>query len=160
MNKLNIELENCYGIKKLKYTFDFTANSTYAIYAPNGIMKTSFAKTFLDLSKVVESHDSIFKERKTKRNITDETAAELNSEQVFVVVPYAQDFKSQKISTLLVNKVLKEKYEKIHADINDKKEILLVELTNLSRLKKKLLKKLFQMTLSTHQKNFLNPFLE
>ena len=136
MNKLNIELENCYGIKKLKYTFDFTANSTYAIYAPNGIMKTSFAKTFLDLSKVVESHDSIFKERKTKRNITDETAAELNSEQVFVVVPYAQDFKSQKISTLLVNKVLKEKYEKIHADINDKKEILLVELTNLSGLKK------------------------
>ncbi len=135
MNKLNIELENCYGIKKLKYTFDFTTNSTYAIYAPNGIMKTSLAKTFFDLSNGEESHDSIFKERKTKRNITDEAAAELNSEQVFVVVPYAQDFKSEKISTLLVNKVLKEKYEKIHADIDEKKEILLVELGKLAGIK-------------------------
>lgn len=135
MKKIDIELENCYGIKKLKYSFDFTTNRTYAIYAPNGIMKTSFAKTFLDLSNGEESHDSIFKARKTKRNITDESAKELNSAQVFVVLPYAQDFKSKKISTLLVNKELKEKYEKIHADIDEKKEILLVELATLSGLK-------------------------
>lgn len=135
MNKLNIELENCYGIKKLKHSFDFTSKSTYAIYAPNGIMKTSFAKTFLDLSNGQESHDSIFKDRQTKRSITDEAAVELSKEQVFVVLPYAQDFKSKKISTLLVNKELKEKYEKIHANIDEKKEILLSELANLSGLK-------------------------
>jgi energy-coupling factor transporter ATP-binding protein EcfA2 len=135
MNKLNIDLENCYGIKKLKSTFDFTAKSTYVIYAPNGIMKTSFAKTFLDLSNGEESHDSIFKERKTKRSITDETTSELNSNQVFVIVPYAQEFKSKKISTLLVNKELKEKFEKIHANIDEKKEALLAELANLSGLK-------------------------
>jgi hypothetical protein len=41
MNKLNIELENSYGIKKLKCSLDFTDKSTYSIYAPNGIMKTS-----------------------------------------------------------------------------------------------------------------------
>lgn len=135
MNKLNIELENCYGIKKLKCSFDFTKKSTYAIYAPNGIMKTSFAKTFLDLSNGEETHDSIFKDRKTKRNVTDETATELISNKVFVVLPYSQDFKSKKISTLLVNKKLKEKYEKIHTDIDEKKEILLVELKNLSGVK-------------------------
>ncbi|NQV17137.1 MAG: hypothetical protein HQ534_01135 [Armatimonadetes bacterium] len=136
MKKLNIELENCYGIKKLKCSFDFTEKSTYAIYAPNGAMKTSFAKTFLDISNGEESHDSIFKDRKTKRNITDESATELISNKVFVVSPYSRDFKSKKISTLLVNKKLKEKYEKIHADIDDKKEILLVELKNLSGVKK------------------------
>jgi hypothetical protein len=135
MNKLNIELENCYGIKKLKYGFDFTANSTYAIYAPNGIMKTSFAKTFLDLSNGTASQDSIFKARATKRSIIDETATELSSAQVFVVVPYAQEFKSKKISTLLVNKELKEKYEKIHSDIDDKKELLLVEIGKLAGIK-------------------------
>jgi len=128
MNKLNLELENCYGIKKLKHSFDFTSKSTYAIYAPNGIMKTSLAKTFLDLSNGQESHDSIFKNRKTKRIITDDTAKEISSAQVFVVLPYLQEFKSKKISTLLVNKELKEKYEKIHADIDEKKEILLGEL--------------------------------
>src|SRR3990167_4996490 len=135
MNKVNIELENCYGIKNLKHSFDFTSKSTYAIYAPNGIMKTSFAKTFMDLSNGAESHDSIFKDRKTRRSIIDEATAELNSAQVFVVLPYAQDFKSKKISTLLVNKELKEKYESIHADIDEKKEILLAELENLSGIK-------------------------
>jgi len=135
MNKLNIELEYCYGIKKLKHSFDFTTKSTYAIYSPNGIMKTSLAKTFLDLSNDEESHDSIFKARKIKRSITDESAAELNNAQIFVVLPYAQDFKSKKISTLLVNKELKEKYEKIHADIDEKKEILLSELEKHTGLK-------------------------
>jgi hypothetical protein len=135
MNKLNIELESCYGIKKLKHSFDFTAKSTYAIYSPNGIMKTSFAKTFLDFSNGEESHDSIFKNRITKRSITDETATEIKDSQIFVVLPYAQDFKSKKISTLLVNKELKEKYEKIHADINAKKEILLSELSKYSGLR-------------------------
>ena len=60
MNKLKIELENCYGINKLKYDFDFTDKRTYAIYAPNGIMKTSFANSFMDLSNDIESKDLIF----------------------------------------------------------------------------------------------------
>lgn len=135
MNEVKVELENCYGIKKLSYDFDFSSKPTYAIYAPNGIMKTSFAKTFLDLSNNEESHDSIFKERITKRNIKDESNAEISSAEVFVILPYAQDFKCKKISTLLVNKELKEKYENIHADIDEKKEILISELKSLSGLK-------------------------
>ncbi|OFY86680.1 MAG: hypothetical protein A3F72_15700 [Bacteroidetes bacterium RIFCSPLOWO2_12_FULL_35_15] len=135
MKKLKVELENCYGIKKLDYEFDFSARSTYAIYAPNGVMKTSFAKTFLDISNGQTSQDSIFKDRKTKRKITDEVAAEINSANIFVIVPYAQDYKSKKMSTLLVNKELKEKYEKIHADIDEKKEILIDGLKSLVGMK-------------------------
>ena len=123
MNKLNIELENCYGIKKMVCKFDFTQKSTYSIYAPNGIMKTSFAKTFMDLSNGVESKDLIFKGRKTKRIINDENNAEISREQVFVIVPYNKEYKSNKISTLLVNKELKEKYEQIHFNIV-KEEVL------------------------------------
>ena len=111
MNKLNIELENCYGIRKLKCNFDFTEKSTYSIYAPNGIMKTSFANTFMDLSNDVESKDLIFKERNTERIINDENNAAISSKQVFVIVPLNKEFKSNKISTLLVNKELKEKYD-------------------------------------------------
>ena len=135
MNKLNIELENCYGIKKLKCNFDFTEKSTYSIYAPNGIMKTSFANTFMDLSNGVESKDLIFKGRKTKRIINDENNAEISGEQVFVIVPYNKEYKSNKISTLLVNKELKEKYEQIHFNIDEKKELLIKELKPLSGFK-------------------------
>lgn len=135
MNKLNIKLENCYGIKKLAYNFDFTVKSTYSIYAPNGIMKTSFANTFMDLSNGVKSKDLIFKERNTERIINDENNAEISSEQVFVIVPYDKEFKSKKISTLLVNKELKKNYEQIHFNIDEKKELLIKELKPLAGLK-------------------------
>ena len=46
MKKLNIKLENTYGIRKLEHTFDFEKTKTYSIYATNGSMKTSFTKTF------------------------------------------------------------------------------------------------------------------
>jgi hypothetical protein len=136
MNKLKIEFENCYGIKQLKYDFDFSAKSTYAIYAPNGTMKTSFANTFTDFSNSKPSVDSIFTARETKRIITDENGDELQAEEVFVIEPYNQSFKSQKLSTLLVNKDLKEKYDKIHLDINEKKEVLTKELIVKTGLKK------------------------
>lgn len=135
MNKLKVILENCYGIKKLEQDFDFTRRSTYAVYAPNGTMKTSLAKTFMDLSRGEESKDSIFTSRKTKRSISDENNAELNSTQVFVILPYDKDYKSKKLSTLLVNKELKDKYEKIHLDIDEKKELLVKELKPLTGIK-------------------------
>jgi len=50
MKKLNIDLENCYGIKKLKTQFDFSQGKAYAIYASNGAMKTSLAQTFKDIA--------------------------------------------------------------------------------------------------------------
>jgi hypothetical protein len=135
MNELNIELENCYGIKKLECNFDFTDKNTYSIYAPNGTMKTSFANTFMDLSNGVESQDIIFKGRKTKRVIKDENDVDISNEQVFVIAPYNREYKSKKISTLLVNKELKEKYEQIHLNIDEKKELLFKELKPLSGLK-------------------------
>jgi hypothetical protein len=50
MNKLKLKFEYCYGIKKLEHEFDFSNFKTAVIYAGNGIMKTSFAKTFNDLA--------------------------------------------------------------------------------------------------------------
>ena len=93
MEKLKINFENCYGIKKLEKEFTLyserngvkTPNHTLAIYAPNGVMKTSFAKTFKDLSKKQPSLDLIFKDRVNKREIQDENNMEIKSEEVFVI---------------------------------------------------------------------------
>lgn len=135
MNKLKLKFANCYGIKKLEKDFDFSDSNTFAIYAPNGVMKTSFAKTFKDFSLNLPSKDLIFIERKNTREIKKDSDIELQANEIFVVEPYNENFNSTKISTLLVNKELKEKYDKIHLKIDEEKEKLLKELKKLSGLK-------------------------
>lgn len=136
MDQLNISLENCYGIKELNESFDFSKNRNILIYAPNGFMKTSFAKTFMDLSKDKDSVDLVHPERSTSRIIEDENNTPLESKEIFVIVPYNESFKSNRVSTLLVNKNLKEKYDQILENIEQKKELLIKELKVLSGLKK------------------------
>ncbi len=122
MNTLKVNLKNCYGIKKLEEDFDFSQCNTFSIYAPNGVMKTSFAKTFKDLSDDVPSKDLIFPNRETTREIKKENDNDISSNQVFVVEPYNENFNSEKMSTLLVNKELKSKYDEIHIKIDEEKE--------------------------------------
>jgi ABC-type Mn2+/Zn2+ transport system ATPase subunit len=73
MGRIRVELENCYGIKKLSHEFDFSQRSAYAIYAPNGSMKSSLAQTFKDIAEGKKSQDRIFPDRTTVRKVTDET---------------------------------------------------------------------------------------
>ena len=51
MKKLKVKLQNCFGINFLEHEFNFGQNKSVLIYAPNGIMKSSFAKTFDKLAK-------------------------------------------------------------------------------------------------------------
>jgi hypothetical protein len=136
MKKIKINLENCYGIKKLKKEFDFSSSKTFVIYAPNGTMKTSFAKTFIDLSNGEDSEDLIFLNKVTVREIKKEDDSNVAGEEVFVVESYNEDYKSEKMSTLLVNKELKNKYDEIHKKIDKAKDDLLKKLKQLSKLKK------------------------
>jgi hypothetical protein len=78
MKKLTFDLENCYGIKALKAHFDFSGRRAYALYAPNGSMKTSLAQTFKDVADRAPSKDRIFPTRVCKRSITDEAGTESN----------------------------------------------------------------------------------
>ena len=135
MNKLQINFENCYGIKKLQKEFDFSNSRTFAIYAPNGVMKTSFAKAFIDLRSGTDSKDLIFPDRITLREIKREDGSDVTKEEVFVVEPYNENFNSDRMSTLLANKTLKSKYDEIHLKIDKEKETLLKELKTLSGLR-------------------------
>lgn len=137
MKKLNIDLKSCYGIRSLQHTFNFSESSSCVIYAPNGIMKTSFAKTFQDISADKKPSDRIFNDRETVCLIADENAIALTKEKIFVIEPYNEDYRSGKISTLLVNKTLKEAYDRIHQTINEKKELLIKELKIHSGIKTK-----------------------
>lgn len=155
MEKLNIDFKNCYGIKELQFTFDFSSNGTYAIYAPNGTMKTSFASALKDFSNSKLSQDSVFPNRTCSRSVTNESGSEMSPKEVFVVVPYDQTFKSDKISTLLVNKELKERYDEIYKNINEKKELLLNHLNRCSGVKSELIERLVSKQFTANDDDFL-----
>ncbi len=142
--KLKVELQNCYGIGKLEYQFNFMdtnadvhnkANiNAYAIYAPNGFMKTSFAKTFNDLAIGVETKDRIFEDKQSLRLIQDELGKDIEADSVFVVESYNADFFSERTSLLLVNHEVKQNYDKALKEIADAQSTLLEKLKVLSGL--------------------------
>ena len=132
--KVNANLENCYGISKLEYSFDFTTSAVYAIYAPNGFMKTSLSKTFDDIAKGRPTSDLIFPERPNLRDVTYDDGKAVEAEDVFVIEPYNQDFSSEKTSLLLVNQILKKQYDAALKAISDKQQNLFAKLKQLSGL--------------------------
>ncbi|OPG78953.1 hypothetical protein B1218_12995 [Pseudomonas ogarae] len=137
MDVLNIALENCYGIQKLDALLSFKgsakvpAGSAYSIYAPNGFMKTSLARTFLDLQEGRDSQDVIFPARKTNRLITD-SMAPVAPESIFVIKPYVERYTGAGTSTLLVNSALRQKYEETVRNIDSTQENLLKALKEVS----------------------------
>jgi hypothetical protein len=139
MKKVSIDLQYCYGIKSLATTLDFSTESAQAVYAPNGVMKSSFAQTFHDLSHGAISRDRIFSDRVCVREVRDENGKEIPPESVFVVRPYDQDFAhSEKTSILLVDSALRKEYEQLQAGIEKQKGMLLAALKKHSKSKKDL----------------------
>ena len=136
MEKVTIKLENCYGIKSLSHAFDFSSKHQNVLYAPNGVMKSSLAKVFQDRSNNKNSEDRVYPDRVTVNEIKDENGAEISPDKIFVIEPYVQGYKSEKVSTLLVNRTLKTEYESVYDEINSKKNLLMKHLSVLSGIKK------------------------
>lgn len=134
MQKVTINLANCYGIGLLQCGFNFTNADAYSVYAPNGFMKTSLSKTFLDLSQNKDSSDLIHPDRETKREIRDENDVDLKPEQIFVIEPYNESFDSDKTSLLLVNQLIKKQYDDALKKIEAKKDELFKKLKQRSGL--------------------------
>jgi len=132
MKKLNLKLEHCYGIKKLEKELVF-GSRTFAIYAPNGSMKTSLAKTFTDLMNSNHTKDLVFTERTCVREIKDENNHDLKPEEILVVEPYNESYSSDKESTLVVEKELRELYEKIYSEIEKENNIFIKNLKSVSQ---------------------------
>lgn len=126
MDRIKIELENCYGIRFLKQTFDFSQSRAYALYAPNGAMKSSFAETFNDLANGRRSQDRIFPDRQTVRSVLDSTGKELKPESILVVKPYDEELgHTEKTSTLLVDANLRREYARLDSEIESSKANLI-----------------------------------
>lgn len=136
MNSLSIELKNCHGIRELDSSFEFTNGNAVAIYASNGTMKTSFARTFADHARKRETRDRMFPDRETVRSITDYDGTELDGNDVVVVLSYDEELgPTEATSTLLVNPELRKEYETLQGDLLEAQAELVIALKQQARTK-------------------------
>ncbi len=124
MKELKVNLENCYGISKLEYKFDFSDERAYIIYASNGLMKTSFTKTFDAICNGKKPVEEIFG-RDPICDVTDETDVPIPYDNIFIVKSYDESYSSKNMSTLLMNEKLKKKYDDAVKNILAKKQDLI-----------------------------------
>jgi len=137
MDKVRISLKNCYGIKSLDKDFDFAKGRGYAIYAPNGVMKSSLAQTFQDAAAGSKSSDRIFPQRKTIRLLLDESKKEIGAEHILVVLPYDKQFGiTEKTSTLLIDPKLRRQYEDLIRATDQARDALISAIRKQSKSKK------------------------
>jgi hypothetical protein len=143
MIKLNIRLKNCYGIQSLDNEFDFSVGSNpakpkakaYAVYAPNGLMKSSFAKTFDALSKGESPKEERYNRPSTC--VVESDGVAIPREVIYVLkaeIDISSD--SPAITDILVNPENKAKYDDLLVNLDKLKNKLINSLQKASKIKK------------------------
>lgn len=142
MRKLDIRLRNCFGINSLEHVFDFETTiqnplkqRAYAIYAPNGLMKSSFAKTFDELSRGNEPREERYGRLATCVVLSD--GVPLSREAIFVLkseLDIGSD--SPSITNILVNPEHKARYDALLVDLEKQRNSLIVALQRKSKVRK------------------------
>ncbi len=141
MKKVELNLENCYGIKKLQDNIEFTKLNRQTgiqedinaclIYASNGTMKTSFANTFLDIENARDTIDRIEPNNNTIREIKID-GKNIDKEDILVIQTYVEGYDSNNKSKLLASKKLKKEYDDIWNEISKNKDAFLKEIKKIS----------------------------
>lgn len=117
MDNVSIKMKNCFGIKNLNKSFDFSKRNVFTIYAINGTMKSSFARAFkcFQDGKIEEIKDKIYDiqgefELKFDSNDADR-------KQVFVINSFDDKYEAN-ISNLLIDKKLSKTLQAIYQKRN------------------------------------------
>ena len=141
IQKVEINFEHCYGIHRLCSDFDFSKSNMQLIYAPNGTMKTSFAKTFKDMSDPrgkTKPHDQLDETLQPtyKVMVKDDSGNErdITPDEIKVIKSYDESaFKSEEaILTLLANKEIRQQYVEIFKELDDEKKSALSPLKRIT----------------------------
>lgn len=125
MKEISIKLKNCYGIGQLEYVFDYSKVNTFLIYAPNGTMKTSIAKTFRYFASenAKEPCDQIYTARKSKFELAIDGAPVIPpDDRILVIDPELINYDgSHRISNFIASKDLKDQFDLIYSDLDTRK---------------------------------------
>ena len=117
--------KNCYGLSDfqlLDIPFDASnaKQNRAVIYAPNGLMKSSFAKVLDDISKKNKTTDRIFTEQKSEYSVSYYNDAynekvKNAADNIYVIQSFDEKFDSSadSVSTILADDSIRKSYEKI-----------------------------------------------
>lgn len=137
MDKAKLRMEHCYGIPFLEHEFDFSNNNMpVVLYAPNGMMKTSLAKSVHDYINGKTPSDKVFPDKGSSFELVDEAGTPLSTDSIFVIDSINEKYQSSRISTLLASETLKAQYDEIFEDIGKKREGILKKLKKHSGISK------------------------
>ncbi len=124
-----INIENCYGIGKIKDTFlNFSQANSCLLYAQNGVFKTSFAKSLTDLINNEMPKDNFYPNRESKIEIEFD-GNRISKENVAVFHSYDEKFSSEdSVTTFMAESDLKQRYDNIFSELEKEKKALLKSL--------------------------------
>lgn len=149
---LRIDLEGCYGIRSFRADLELPSKRRHvAIYAPNGTMKTSLARTFEDLGPREDpdrtrSGDRVFSSTPYKRLIecvpdVGQTSRPLYSDDVLVLRPREDNLDmAEAASKILVSEDLRRERSAVYEAVASPKDALLKWLEGKSALAAKAVK--------------------
>lgn len=129
MKKVQIKIQDAYGIGAFDHEFDFDYSTvrgsghtsiehsqTNIVYARNGTMKTSLAKALDNFAKSMPVSDPVHSRMASVEVLAD--GSPIAAEGVFVVKSEEEYFESDGMSLLLADKTSQERYAEIMADLN------------------------------------------
>lgn len=143
MNKLEISLKNCYGIQSLDHEFDFNPGSNpaklktraHAIYAPNGLMKSSFAKTFDALAKGENPREERY--NRTPTCVVNADGSPIPKDAIYVLKAEIDiNTENPSVTNILVNPENKARYDELLVDLDKLKTKLTSILQKSLKVKK------------------------
>ena len=135
MKSLSLNWENCFGIKKLVQDFSFEKSNIQLFYAPNGSMKSSFAKTmkYMELgNKDDKPEDRIHPELKAKYE-TKIDNTDISKDIVYVINGDEEIDSSKSFVNFLASKELKTQYDNIYNKLTKEKDALMSKLKTVSQ---------------------------
>lgn len=155
---LSVKFVNCYGIKEFELEeINFSnQNNKAIIYAPNGVMKTSFANVFRDIAKGEATKDRIFKDLQSSYVVKYYSSNYSNTslsknENIYVVQSFDETFipSNESVGILLADEKTRKDYDILMNQISGELTELMNNLSNLSGFKpmeiEKILKKDFEL---------------
>ncbi len=143
MPNLKVKLNNCYGIREFDEEFKFDEGPNvqgktkcYAIYAPNGSMKSSFADTFYAVQESIkgEPRDRMYPERKSVCSILWDGTS-IDPKTIYVIKTIndkAFDEAPAGAARLLVNEKLKKEYQEVYTKLEAEKDGFITKLKKIS----------------------------
>lgn len=147
---LSGRFDNCYGLRHFELpTINFPEDKSAIIYAPNGVMKSSFSNVLSDISKGNRTFDRIFSDNESSYDVTfGDNHYEFNSandeaslsptDRIYVIHTFSDTFEFTKdtVGTLLADEDTRSAYHDVMAQFNGRIRQLEENLRNLTGLTK------------------------